>query len=505
MIVADILFIVLFVYLLIYGFYRLSFFIKAKDIDKYFEINEKTRSINLDKKRLCVIVYANLSDKNLDKLLDILNNQTYDKEDYEVHVVFEKAQNDTTPDRDFAMGAKFHNIKNPDFFSKDKAINLLVNKFIPEKEFDCYIFLDADRIVGEKYLENINKTVLDSGVYIGSKVPLNNKDSFAKKIKNSILASYLKYLNRTNNIVRSMFELPFLIDEGNVVITSDVLEKMGYVGLEDKDSALEFSYDLASNNIKSTYSPYIISAIDVKNYDFSSPSIKNKISLFLRYFPLLIFKSNSFKEFVLFLLKPNALVVIFAFAAIVAIAIISHTMIVKTLTAILILFALLNLIVAVNVSKMNISEVFWLGFYPLCLSWQKIKILINNLTMRSIIEGKYEEENINSATISAVANNGKKDFVCKLDLVSEDGMRKVVFREGGKFIRTDSHLRMYDALNDIAYKLKTKGLTLKTCQNCSNFTLCPDGTLDCLNGKCQISGNDILVWNGCQYFSPNKD
>ena len=122
-------------------------------------------------------------------------------------------------------------------------------------------------------------------------------------------------------------------------------------------------------------------------------------------------------------------------------------------------------------------------------------------------KSRYEEENVNSATINAVVNNGKKDFICKLDLVSEDGMRKVVFREGNRFIVTDSFLRMHDALLDMTYKLNSKGMTLKTCQNCQHFTSCPDGTLDCLNGKCQISQSEILIWNGCQYFHlhPNKN
>ena len=149
---------------------------------------------------------------------------------------------------------------------------------------------------------------------------------------------------------------------------------------------------------------------------------------------------------------------------------------------------------------MQIKDIFWLMLYPLCLSWQKLKLLINALTMRSIINSEYEEENVSSATINAIMNNGKKDNPCKLDLVSEDGMRKVVYREGNRFIITDSYLRMYDALMDMTYKLKTKGITLKICQNCQHFSTCPDGTLDCLNGKCQISQNEILIWNGWQYF-----
>lgn len=506
MIVFDTLFSLLIIYLFIYCIYQLFFFIKANDIEKYFEIHEKTRSIVIEKNRLCVIIYATHKNKNLDKLLNVLNNQSYPKENYEVHVAYKKEENDTTLNRDFALGARIHNIQNPDYFSKDRAINLLINKILPENKFDAFIFLGADRMVGEKYLENINKSLTKNCVLVGSKVSVNEKNQLAKRIKNSIISAYLKYINRTNSIARSMFNLPFFIDGDNLVITSDVLEKIGYVTLEDKDSELEYSLELASNEIKSIYCPYIITAVDVKNYDFSSPSIKNKISLFSHYFPLLAFKSNSFKEFMVFLLKPNSLFVLFSFIFLMWLSIFHPNHVAERLVCLLGVFLIINFIISINVSKMQIKEIFWLMLYPFCLTWQKTKILINNLTMRSIIDSRYEEENINSATINAVVNNGKKDFICKLDLVSEDGMRKVVFREGNRFIVTDSYLRMHDALEDMTYKLKSKGMTLKTCQNCQHFTLCPDGTLDCLNGKCQISQNEILIWNGCQYFHlhPNK-
>ena len=88
-----------------------------------------------------------------------------------------------------------------------------------------------------------------------------------------------------------MFDLPFFIDGENLVISSDVIEKMGYISLETKDNQLEYSLDLASNNIKPIYSPYIITAVDVRHYDFQSPSLKNKFTLFTHYFPILISKS----------------------------------------------------------------------------------------------------------------------------------------------------------------------------------------------------------------------
>ena len=375
-----------------------------------------------------------------------------------------------------------------------------MQKTIQEEKFDAYVFIGANRMVGEKYLENINKSVTPSCLLVGSNVCTNENPQLAKRIKESVISAYLKYVNRTNSIVRSLFELPFFVDGENFVATKDVLERIGYVSIEDKDSELEFSLDLASNDIKTKYCPYIITAIDVKSYDFSSPTIKNKFTLFSHYFPLLIFKSSAFREFILFLLKPNSLIVLFSYISLLILSIYMPTHVAQKAVIVLGVFLFANFIISINVSKMQIKDIFWLMLYPLCLSWQKLKLLINALTMRSIINSEYEEENVSSATINAIMNNGKKDNPCKLDLVSEDGMRKVVYREGNRFIITDSYLRMYDALMDMTYKLKTKGITLKICQNCQHFSTCPDGTLDCLNGKCQISQNEILIWNGCQYF-----
>lgn len=500
MIVFDTLFIILIIYLFIYCAYQLFFYIKARDIEKYFEMQEKTRSIVVEKRKLCVVIWATNKDKNLDKLLSVLNNQSYSKENYEVHVVYQKDENDTSISRDFALGARIHNIQNPDYFSKDKALNLFLQKTIQEEKFDAYVFIGANRMVGEKYLENINKSLTSSCLLVGSNVCTNENPQLAKRIKESVISAYLKYVNRTNSIVRSLFELPFFVDGENFVATKDVLERIGYVSIEDKDSELEFSLDLASNDIKTKYCPYIITAIDVKSYDFSSPTIKNKFTLFSHYFPLLIFKSSAFREFILFLLKPNSLIVLFSYISLLILSIYMPTHVAQKAVIVLGVFLFANFIISINVSKMQIKDIFWLMLYPLCLSWQKLKLLINALTMRSIINSEYEEENVSSATINAIMNNGKKDNPCKLDLVSEDGMRKVVYREGNRFIITDSYLRMYDALMDMTYKLKTKGITLKICQNCQHFSTCPDGTLDCLNGKCQISQNEILIWNGCQYF-----
>ena len=72
MIVFDTIFALVTIYIFIYCAYQLFFLIKAKDIEHYFEMQEKTRSIAVEKNKLCVIIYASQKDKNLERLLNIL-------------------------------------------------------------------------------------------------------------------------------------------------------------------------------------------------------------------------------------------------------------------------------------------------------------------------------------------------------------------------------------------------------------------------------------------------
>ena len=115
----------------------------------------------------------------------------------------------------------------------------------------------------------------------------------------------------------------------------------------------------------------------------------------MHYFPLLAFKPNSFKEFILFLLKPNSLFVLFSYLLLLILSIYMPNHVAQKAVIALGVFLFLNFVISINVSKISIKDILWLSLYPLCLSWQKLKILINNLTMRSIIDSEYEEENVN--------------------------------------------------------------------------------------------------------------
>lgn len=108
--------------------------------------------------------------------------------------------------------------------------------------------------------------------------------------------------------------------------------------------------------------------------------------------------------------------------------------------------------------------------------------------------------------MDAYVTDGKKNVMCKMDLISEDGMRRVILRFRKKRMISDESIRMCDAISNMSKKMNVHGFTLKICQNCVHFTQLQDGTVDLLRGTCSCLKNEngedfeTLVWNRCDNF-----
>ena len=102
-------------------------------------------------------------------------------------------------------------------------------------------------------------------------------------------------------------------------------------------------------------------------------------------------------------------------------------------------------------------------------------------------------------------SDGKKNFPCKLELISNNGLSSVTFinMKNKKFTTRNDHLRMTDALNELTEKLSEYGLTLKICQCCKYYQANIDGTTNMVKGFCKYEfadrvPGDILpttIWN----------
>ncbi len=501
---------ILFIYLLIYSIYLLTLNIKSFSAHKFFQENAPDAEAHKDNKKFCIIVWVKDKDKNPNKIVHSLNSQDYPKELFDVNII--NSQSDDNHKRITLTGENvyIHQVDNPEFFSKDRAVSIFVEKIISNKEisYDGFIFLDSDRYITKDFIKKINE-YFDGSVILTDKLSIvKSGASFMENLAGDILYSKLKYTNNTLNLSRTMFSLVSIIDGGACVIPSNILEKTGRVCFETRNDELKYTLFLASNQIKTIYCPFIQTGIEADNYDMSSPRLSEKIMLLKYYAPLLFKKPWYFIELVLSILKPNA---VFATCAyFLALYFSFRYMLELKYTIHLGVFLIINVILGIVSSRLKLKELSVLPLYPIYASIAKYKLIARSLTKRSIAKQNLEEQNINSATIKSCVGTETKNMPCKLDLVSEDGMRKVVFRYGRKSFFSDSYLRMHDALNDIIMRLKDKGFMLKVCQNCEYFTSTPDGTMDLLKGVCSAQKNqkgnemEVLIWNGCTNFVERK-
>ena len=498
-----------FLYLILYGIYLLTINLKALISTKaYLSDNspERLKNLELNKNKLCIIIFANSKSKRLEPLLHALNDQTYDKENYSVHCVFAKDSNSLLYTPDCIAGAQIHCIENSEFFKKNKALNLFIEKLIANSKFDAYVFLGADRYVMPDYLENVNIALNEQNSSV-----ITGKTTVVPEFKNhlvraKVLEAKQEFKNNTTNIARRMFELASVIDSDNLVITSDILEKTGRICFETKEDELKYSLFLASNGIKPIYSPFIETIIEAECFNPITAGFGVRFALFKYYSKLLFKKPWYFVEFVLSMLQPNVAVVL----ALYFILLYSSFNFISTIGFKYILhlgvFYLIVWALGFIASKLNPIKAFLFLLYPFYSFGYNFRKITKDISKQALLKTIAEEKNVKSATMDAYVTDGKKNVMCKMDLISEDGMRRVILRFRKKRMISDESIRMYDAISNMSKKMNIHGYTLKICQNCFYFKSLQDGTVDLLKGNCSCLKNEngedfeTLIWNRCDNF-----
>lgn len=499
----------IFAYLLLYAIYLLLINIKALFFSKKFlkEISpENFITDDIKKNKICVIIFANSKTKNIDELLKALNEQTYEKENYSVQVIFAKDSNSLVYVPDCMSGAQIHCVENEEFFKKDKALNLFIEKLIPTSKFDAYLFLGVNRFVPSEYLSNVNIALNNNktGVITGKvNIVSEFKDT---SIVSRVVEARQEFKNNTLNIAKRMFDLGAVIDSENCVMRSDILEKTGKICFETREGELKYSLFLASNSIKPEYYPYMETYVESQYYNPASAGIQTRLKLFKYYLRLLINKPWYFKELILSLLQPNAAIVLFLYL----IVLYSSFKFISSIGIKYVLhLGILYLIVwtiGLFASKLHPVKIFVFVLYPFYSFWFNLRKFTKEVSKRAIQRAIAEERDVKSTTRDAIVTDGKKDVLCKMDLMLEEGMRRVVLRFRKKRVISEGCIRMCDAIENISGRIKAHGLTLKICNNCSHYRMIQDGTVDLLKGKCVAGGKkmddapDTLIWNRCEHF-----
>lgn len=502
-----------FVYLVLYGVYLLTINLKALlSANSFLRENspEKFKTDDFRNNKICVIIFANSKSKRLEPLLQALNEQKYDKANYSTHVVFAKDSNSLLYTPDCMAGAQIHCIENAEFFKKNKALNLFIEKLITGAKFDAYVFLGPERYVAPDYLDTVNVALnkFKSCVITGKTVVVPEFKNHVVRAR--VIEARQEFKNNTLNIAKRMFDLASVIDSENLAVTSDILEKTGRVCFETREDELKYSLFLASNGIKPVYSPYMETIVEAESFNPATSGFGVRFSLFKYYFKLLFKKPWYFVEFTLSLMQPNVAVVAilyftllycsFNFISSIGVKYILH----------LGIFYLAVWGIGLAASKLNPVKSFIFLLYPFYSLAFNFKKMTKDISRRALQKTITEEKNIKSATMDAVVTDGNKNVMCKMDLISEEGMRRVILRFRKKRVISDESIRMYDAVENISKRVKTHGFTLKICQNCANFQTIQDGTVDLLKGACKANSQnaedvfETLIWNTCNCFTPKQ-
>lgn len=458
-------------------------------------------------KNLIVIVYSHNNGKTIVNLLEQLNKQNYPKENYQTHIILDNCTDDSSNKLEFVGGAKLWRLNDDAPLGRDKAISWLLENLLSFKKVDAFVFLNANRLVRPDFLDNINDALNNNDVLVGdTEIFIEDADYYEK-----VWSNVNTYNSNIMKLGRSKLGLAVPIDSDITVISREILEKVKCIDFKDANSELKYSFMLTNINCIPKFVPQITTYVSSIDYELRRPDFKFKMTLFFNCFNLKALNNFKFAEFLFSLFKPNPIILI---ALLVLISTYSFNYIFNFPWGVF-LSCVLAVAFGLSIYKSNlyIKSLFYLiacPFYTLAALFTNTKLYkkINELI------NKDKNKDTEKITIPVSVTNGRNVFPCYMDLISEGGFKKAVFRyKKKKQCSEQSYVRMCDAVKNISDILEQHGFRLKICQTCAYFSPKIDGTNNMVKGYCNqkavedknCSDNpETLIWSTCQYYIPQE-
>lgn len=454
---------------------------------------------------ICVAVYATGEAKTLDNLIKQLKNQNYPHQHYTIYAILDKCDNNLDITLQSDLDVNVINVNNLEPIGKSQAYSILAEKLSEAKNLDAYVFLDAKNYVDSEFLANINfyLTKYDVLIPMVNYIAEDKGFTFLENIK----TTYSLYLSKFIYKARTRLKLTNLINTDAFVIRKSVLNKIGSFEFQDKTAEVNYTLKLAKEGIGVAFVDDIKVYTGISNYDSRIPSLSKRINIFWNN----VTHSPNFlsQEYSCSLVAPNWLVCILCYALLLAHSYkfpfwVSYTTILITFIVLALAFctSLMN-------AKIYAKEYIYLFAYPLYSIGHIIKNFPPIRGIRNVLSNQNRKHNIEKMITNVIVTDGKNDYQCQLELISDDGLARVKFINKGKTYTTkNNHLRMVDAIRELIAKLNDYGLSLKICQCCKYFQPIVDGSTNMVKGccQCQFQGRtpgDIiptLVWNTCPRF-----
>ena len=491
---------ILYIYITIFTiFYIILALASIKPAKKYRD-KYTTKDNNL-----CVVVYATGKTFTLENLIKQLKNQNYSKDRYRIYAVLDKCENTPELLLETDLDVNVININNLEPVGKSQAYSIMAEKLMEAQGLDAFVFIDSKNYVDYDFLSNINFYLTKEDVF----VPMINYIGEYKDMKfwDCVKTTYSRYIYKFLYSSRNILGLTNLINTDCFVIKKHILEKASSFDFRDKISEVNYTIKLAQENIKVSLIDDVKVYTDVINFDARIPSLSKRLEVFKNNFN----KCKTFMsfEYVFSLANPNWFVCLLVYGLLLSHS--YHFSFIVDYTAILLSSILLVLAFCISLFNANIyaKEYFYLFAYPL----YSVGHIVYNFPpirfFRNLFNRKNKKHSVEKMTTNVIVTDGSKDFPCKIELISDDGLARVKFINKRKTYTTkNNHLRMVDALRELSDKLNDYGLSMKICECCKYFQPTIDGSTNMVQGTCncrfegRVEGDIIptLIWNTCPNF-----
>ncbi len=500
-------------------FLLLIFFIYVAVFTIYFTVivlasffnfkRKKSEQLNREYKNLIVIIYSHNNEKTIVNLLEQLNKQDYPRGNYQTHIILDNCTDDSSNKLEFVGGAKLWRLTDDAPLGRDKAVSWLLENLMSFKKVDGYVFLNANRIVKTDFLSNVNEALQEYPVVVGStEIFLEDADYYEK-----VWSNVNEYNSSIMKLGRAKLGLAVPIDSDITAISHEVLEKVQCIDFKDANSELKYSFLLTSVNYPPRFVPEIKTYVSSIDYELRRPDFSFKMSLFVHCISLKSILNFKFAEFLFSLFKPNPIILI-AMLVIVGTYSFNYYFLFDFPWSVF-LAVVITLAFGFSIYKANLY-IKPLIYLAACPFYTLADAILGFSIFKKIFKFTKKKQNVEIEKITVPVNvtNGRNVFSCTMDLISEGGFKKAVFRYKNKKQETvQSYVRMCDAVKNISDILEQHGFRMKICQSCAYFSPKIDGTNNMVKGYCNQKAvedancaefPETLLWSSCQYYIPQE-
>ncbi len=470
---------------------------------------KKKEDIRQTFKNLIVIIYSHNNEKTIVNLLEQLNKQNYPKANYQVHIILDNCTDDSSNKLEFVGGAKIWRLTDDMPLGRDKAVSWLLENVMSFKKVDGYVFLNANRIVRNDFLLNVNEALQENDVIVGSTDIFLEDASYSDKVWSNVN----EYNTNIMKIGRSNLGLAVPVDSDITAIKQEVLEKVQCIDFKDANSELKYSFLLVKVNYIPKFVPEVKTYVSSSDYELRRPQFIFKLSLFMHCFNIKSLGNFKFNEFLFSLFKPNPIILI-TFLLVLCTYSFNYFFLFDFPWAVFLAVVLtVSFGVSIYKSQLYVQPLIYLAACPF---YTLSGIFSGSKLMKDIFKfvKKKSKTNVEKITVPVNVTNGRSVFPCKLELISEDGFKKAVFRYKNKKQETaQSYVRMCDAIKNISDVLAQHGFRIKICQSCAYFAPKIDGTNNMVKGTCNreavenpnyVDLPETILWASCDYYIPEE-